>query len=343
MKNVFTKIWTSILAITLIVLTISPVYGDNLENLEVNEACFDNWQYFVSSQLSFDEFSEYWKDLFDRYSKNSCHYNDINQLTKQLDAVSKQIKDAFLKCSADQAVKLEVKYNEIKAELFYVRNFIDIPVTEIQTIPDEKVYSMMRTEFVLNSPDFTEEELKTLFDKFKTKYKDKISARYGQCKDTNFEELKKKWDSFVKNIKSMGDQANAVKDNWGKAISTPSKAMEGFVKGIENMRLNNIPSFKTPDQVVTEIYKEYEKTGAGEPTIVDIQLKIIDTSEEYVRKIDSASVRAEYEAKYKKGNDTVASEYDKKIQEIIDIINATFEPLSKLKTCTKKGGERQCQ
>jgi predicted DNA-binding protein (UPF0278 family) len=343
MKKLLIKIRTSILAIALIVLTISPAYGANPENLEVNEACFDNWQYFVTSQLSFNEFSEYWKDLFDRYSKNICHYNDINQLTKQLDAVSKQIKDAFLKCNAAQALTLEKKYNEIKAELFYVRNFIDIPVSEIQTIPDEKVYNLMRSEFVLDNQNFTEEELKTIFDKFKTKYKDKIGTRYGQCKDADFEELKKKWDSFIKNIKSLGDQAKSVKDNWGKAISTPSTAMEGFVKGIENMRLNNLPAIKTPDQVVTEIYKEYEKTGAGEPTIVDIQTKIIDTSEEYNRKVDSASVRAEYEAKYKKGNDAVASEYDKKIQEILDIVNATFEPLSKLKTCTKKGGERQCQ
>ncbi len=343
MKNLFTKIWTSILALALIGLTISPAYGDNLENLEVNQTCFDNWQNFVTSQLSYNDFSEYWKDLFDRYSKNICHYNDISQLIKQLDAISKQIKDAFLKCNAEQGVTLEVKYNETKAELFYVRNFIDIPVSEIQTIPDEKVYSMMRSAFVLDNTDFTDEELKTLFDKFKAKYKDKIGARYGQCKDADFEELKKKWDSFVKNIKSLGDQAKSVKDNWGKAISTPSKAMEGFVKGIENMRLNNIPSIKTPDQIVNELYKEGEKSGSGEPTIVDIQSKIVDTSEEYVRKIDSASVRAEYEAKYKKGNDTVASEYDKKIQEIIDIVNATFEPLSKLKTCTKKSSERQCQ
>lgn len=343
MKNLIKKIGAIIAIITVMSLTSSTALSQNLGNLEVNPSCFDDWQYFVTSQLSFNEFKEFWKDLFDRYNKNICHYDDINNLVKQLDSVNNQIKEAFLGCKTEQGLTLQKKYNEIKAELFYVRNFINIPVSEIQTIPDEKVYNMMRSEFVLDSPVFTEDELKTLFDRFKEKYKSKITTKYAKCKDADFEELKKKWDSFVKNIKTMGDQAKSIKTNWGKAISTPEKAMESFVKGIENMRLNNLPSFKTPDQIINELYKEGQTTGAGEPDLVEIQTKVIENAEEYTRKVDSASVRAEYEAKYKKGNDEVASAYEKKIQEIIDITTATFDPLNKLKTCSKKAADRQCQ
>jgi len=342
MKKVLKKLLVKILILSVITLNTSTVYS---QNLEVNESCFEDWQYFISSQLSYNEFREFWNDIFDRYMKNLCHYQDIRQVINQQEALSEQIKEAYLSCNAEQAIELEEKYDELRAELFYLRNFIEIPVSDIQKIPDDKVYGLMRSEFVLNSVVFTEKELKPLFDSFTEKYKNKISTKYAKCKDPNFEALKERWDSFVENIKALSTEQPqpSVNANWGRAISTPHKAIEDFVGGIKNQRLNNLPAVKTPDEVVNELYKESEKTGGAEPTIADIQSAVMKTAREYVKKAESASLRAEYEAKYKKGNDAVTSEYERKIQEIIDIAESTFDPFNKLKKCSKSAGERQCQ
>jgi len=343
MKNLLQKIWITLLITALMGLNISPALGQEGSSLEVNEECFDDWQFFITSQISFNEFKEFWEDIFVRYNKNTCHYMDIYQLVKQLDAISIQIKDAYLSCNIDQTIKLNTKYLELKAEIYYLRNFIDIPGSDVQKIPDEKIFKLMRSEFVLNSTDFTDEELKTLFDKFVSKYKNKITSKYKECKDADIETLKKKWDSFVKNIKSMGDTGKSLKDNWGKATSLPSKGMDNLIKGLENMRLNNLPSIKSPDEIVKDLLKQKAKSGSTEPTIVETQTAIIDTSEEFIRKVGGASLRSQYEAKYKKGNDQVSSDYEKKIQQIIDVVTSTYDPLTKLKKCANKSGERQCQ
>lgn len=314
------------------------------DNLQVDESCFNEWESFVSSVISYDSFGEFWKDIFVRYNKNLCHYQDIASTLDKIDAVRKQIKQNFLSCNSKQATTLANQYYELEAELWFLRNFIDIPNSEIQELPEEKVQELMRQEFVLSKQYFEEEKVTELYDKFKKKYKGKVSSTYKKCEDPDIGALKKKWKSFKENIKSLGqDTGKTIKAEWNKAINNPAKGMQGFIKGVQSFRLNSVPALKTPDKIVAAMTKELEKTSGVPPSLDEAQATITRTYDAYNKTVNTTAVKAEYESLYKQGGDSLAESYVNKIKEINKVIIETYDPLVKLKECTKKTGERQCQ
>ncbi|MFC1599440.1 hypothetical protein ACFL3T_00240 [Patescibacteria group bacterium] len=328
----------------------SAAYAQNLpdvpdpNNLKVDEQCFDQWESFVSSVISYDSFTEFWKDIFVRYNKNLCHYMDISSILDQIDATRQQIKKNFLTCNAPAATLLTNQYFELEAELFFLRNFIDIPNSEVQELPEEKVQELLRQNFVLNKRYFTDEKVKELYDKFKKKYKGKVASTYKKCEDPDIGALKKKWNSFKENIKSLGqDTGKTIKAEWGKAINNPAKGMQGFIKGVESFRLNSIPALKTPDKIVAAMTKELNKSGGVPPSLDEAQASIDITYAQFTKTVNTTAVKAEYESLYKQGGDSLAESYVNKIKEINEVVIQTYDPLIKLKECTKKTGERQCQ
>lgn len=325
-------------------LSSSAVYAQNLDNLQIDPDCFDKWDSFISTTISYDSFSEFWEDIFVRYNKNLCHYMDISNLLKQIDALKEQIKTSFLSCNSSATTTLINQYYELEAEVYFLRNFIDIPNSTIQELSDEKMAELLRQYFVLDKGYFTDEKVKELFDKFKSKYKGKVSSTYKNCEDPSIEALKKKWNSLKENIKSMGqDAGKTVKSEWNKAINNPAKGMQGFIQGVQAFRLNSIPAFKTPDKIFVDLNKELTSTSGVGPTLDEMQAAVQKSNTEYLKTVDTTKVKAEYEALYKQGGDSLAESYVNKIKEINEVVLQTFDPLIKMKECAKKTGERQCQ
>ena len=333
-----------------LILTMTLTIGGNaaygqIDKLKVDENCFNDWQTFSSAIISYNSFTEFWEDIFVRYNKNLCHYTDIAKVLDQIDAVRDEIKKNFLSCNAAQAATLKDKYYELEFELFFLRNFIDIPQSEIQEIPAEKVLEQLRQEFVLNKSYFDEAKAKELFDRFKKKYQGKVKTTYKNCEDPDIAALKKKWNSLKDTIKSMGqDAGKSITAEWNKSINNPPKGMEQFIKGVQGFRLNNLPAFPTPDKILADLTKDIAKSGSSiEPTLFEAQQKIDQVQITHIKKVDTVGVKAEYEALYKQGGDSLAESYVKKIQEINKVVIETFDPLTKVKECAKKTGERQCQ
>lgn len=331
-----------------ITLTIggNAAYGQaSTDKLKVNEICFNDWQTFSSAIISYNSFTEFWEDIFVRYNQNLCHYTDIAKVLDQIDAARDEIKKNFLSCNAAQAATIKAKYYELEFELFFLRNFIDIPKSEIQEIPAEKVLEMLRQEFVLNKGYFDETKAKELFDRFKKKYQGKVKTTYKNCEDPDIAALTKKWNSLKDTIKSIGqDAGKSIQSEWNKAINNPPKGMESFIKGVQGFRLNSLPAFPTPDKIIGDLQKDIAKSGSLlEPTLSEAQQTIDQVQTAHITKVNTTNVKAEYEALYKQGGDSLAESYVKKIQEINKIVIETFDPLSKMKECAKKTGERQCQ
>lgn len=317
----------------------SAVYAQNPDDLQIDQNCFDNWDSFVSSVISYDSFTEFWKDIFVRYNKNLCHYMDISNTLDRIDAVRQQIKTNYLSCNAAAAATLTAQYYELEAELFFLRNFIDIPNSTIQELPEDKMAELLRQNFVLNKKYFTDEKVKELFEKFKKKYQGKVNSTYKNCPDQSIEALKKKWNSLKENIKSMGqDAGTTLKSEWNKSINNPAKGMQGFIQGVQNFRLNSIPPIKTPDKIFEELSKDI-----GSPTLDEMEAAVRQTNTEYTKTIDTTKIKAEYEALYKQGGDSLAESYVNMIKEINKIVIDTYDPLTKMKECAQKTGERQCQ
>lgn len=307
--------------------------------ISINTSCFTEWDTFISSTISINAFKEYWKDILVRYNQNTCYYMDIDALLKQIDTARSGLRTAILGCNDQQVATLKVKYYELEIELDYLRSFVSFADKKGKLISEEKVYKGLKKKYVDEKLLFTEEDFKKLFDKYKSKYQSKLSSVYSKCQDASIKKLVDKWNQLVESIKGMGASAKSIKADFDKAINTPPTGTRGFINNLKTFKLDSIAPIKTPTEILNESTK---KTGT-EPTIDQLQLSIVQTSQEYSETIQKTSLTAEYEALYKHGGDSLAQSYEKILIDLNKIIESSYKPLEDLKQCAKKSADRQCQ
>ncbi|MBU1445768.1 hypothetical protein KKD70_00715 [Patescibacteria group bacterium] len=303
--------------------------------------CERDWSTFISATISYDGFVEYWKDIFYRYNKNICYYMDIDNILKKLEKAREQIRNAFLTCASTRAQSLAKTYYKLEAELYFLRNFVDLGNSKLIKVADEKVYQGFRDNFYINKSYFTEEEVLNLFKEFKAKYGDRISKTYAECQDPGIKMIKDKWNSLVTNFKSMGGTGKAIKDHWDKSLNAPVQRTGQFLGGVLDVRLNGLPVKKGIDQIYNEIKKKMPITSA--PTVIELQNKTAVESETYATKTDKATLMAEYEALYKNGSDTMSKDFENKVKELNEILKNTYKPIENMTDCTKATKDRQCK
>src|SRR5262249_25140524 len=136
-----------------------------------------DWGSFISSVISYDDFNEYFKDLFVRYSANICLYTDIDSVQTKIKKVREQIRKAFFVCDPN-ANKLKRTYYELQAELFFLRKFVDMKNGQMLVVPDQEVIKQLKSYFVINKNFLSNEDIQKLFDKFKQKYGEKTKTTY---------------------------------------------------------------------------------------------------------------------------------------------------------------------
>jgi len=336
-KNKITQI---VLATVIILqLTNNPSLATAQSSVSINTSCFTEWDTFISSTISIRGFKEYWKDILVRYNRNTCYYMDIENVLKQIDTTRSQLRTAILGCDDEQVKPLKAKYYELETELEYLRSFVSFADKKGKLISEEKVYKEMKKIYVDDKLIFTEEDFKKLFDRYKIKYKSKLSSVYSKCQDASIKKLVDKWDQLVKSVKSMEADVKSIKADFDKAINTPPTGTKQFINNLRQLRLDSIPPIKTP----TEIFNQTIKDSGSEPTIDQLQIAVSKTEQEYNQTIKKTSLTAEYEALYKHGGDSVASSYEKVLIDLNKIIESTYKPLEDLKQCAKKSADRQCQ
>jgi len=332
---------------TIITLTIlvSVLFGQLSAQAQVKSGkealCERDWSTFISATISYNGFVEYWKDIFYRYNKNICYYMDIDNVLQKLEKSREQLRNAFLTCASDRTLSLTKTYYKLEAELYFLRNFVDLGNNKLIKVADEKVYQGFKNEFYLNQSYFTDKEVLDLFKQFKAKYGDRITKTYAQCQDPGIKMIKDKWNSLVTNFKNMGGSGKAIKDHWDKSLNTPVNRTGQFLNGVMDIRLNGLPIKKG----ITQIYNEMKKQMPveAEPTIIDLQNKNVAESESYAAKTEKASLMAEYEALYKYGSDNMAKDFENKIKELNKIISNTYKPIENMTDCAKKTKDRQCK
>ncbi|MBN1494324.1 hypothetical protein JW911_01150 [Candidatus Peregrinibacteria bacterium] len=330
-----------ITAILICSFNISPALAAeiNQQNVVNTVICERDWLGYISTTLSYADFTETWKDIFVRYNFNKCYFADIQNVLKQMDNTGGQLRKAFYACSPNSE-SLSKKYRELEVELMFLRNFIDFDKGKATKISEEKILQKLRNEYVLDSFIYTDDELKALFDKFKKKYGDKYSKVYLECIDPGLAQLSKKWDQIVKTVKELGTQTEKLAEDWNKTINTPVKRTEPFLQNTLNTRLNNLPALLSPDQVLTKFKTTY---GGIDPTISEFQQSVTLTQEEYAKKTTQAVITAQYESLYKDVGDSMAIEMENKLKELNTTIRETYLPIENLTQCTKTTDERQCK
>jgi hypothetical protein len=344
MKKENIKNRLKITAVSIITLFATTICGNTLyaqEELTVDPTCYNDWLSFVSSVVSYDSFTEYWKDIFYRYNKNICHYMDIANVQKQMDSLRNQIRNTFYSCNLENAVSLGQRYIELEAELFYLRNFVEFPQSKVEKLSDEKIYKNMLDKYLYENDFYTDEqEVRELFERYRTKYENRVET-YSKCEDPGLSMLMEKWDSLVENFKAMSESTEkAVKSNWNRAVNTPVKRTNPFTLGNLNDRLNNLPPPKTIDEIKSELQKEIP--GETQPTLESLQSAVSLHHEENVEKTNEATLMAKYETLYKKGGDNSTKSLVEKLKEINKLVNDTLPVFDSLESCAKKTEERQC-
>jgi len=294
---------------------------------------------FYSSMISFTEFTETWKDIFYRYPQNTCYYTDIENIAKQLETQRQNLRKAFYSCGTN-IENLKKSYFELEAEIMYLRNFISISQAGIKPVSDEKIMEKLTSYFVDDKNIYTTFETKDLFDKFKQKYKTKITGTYKDCKDAGIQALIKKWDQLVKTIKSFGSNLEKLSEEFNTAINTPVERTGSFINSFTTIRLNQLLAKLTPGQIIIQITKD---NGGSAPTLESVQQGVQSNEETYAQKITETSIAATYDALYKNGGDSMALDFVAKLKDLNTIVKDTFKPIESITDCTKKTSERQCK
>ena len=205
---------------------------------------------------------EPWKDILVR---NQCHATAVSGLINQQDKVRKTIRDAFLTCKTEKLPAYKRAFNELNAEIYYVRHVVDgdvvisLPYDLLSTrmledegeiyYPQEKLYSEMKTRYV-DSGDFEIEEFDILFADLVDKYAD-LKKTYVLCENGSWKVVEEKFNEFLESFEEMGDdfkndikgQAEKVKEAVGLEGGFPieafnQKSVPGFLGSFTQTNFN---------------------------------------------------------------------------------------------------------
>jgi hypothetical protein len=299
-----------------------------------------DWGAFISALIDFDDFSEYWKDILERYSSNICHYNDIDALLKKITSVREQIRKAFYVCG--DTSKMKQTYYELEAELFYLRKYINTDYSGFTVVSDQKVINDLKSYFVMDKGYFSDEQILALFNNFKAKYASKIKV-YQECKDPTWQNLVDKWNEFKDSAGGITPALNAAKQSaekrWDRMANTSLNLGRDFWGGFLDVRINNLPAKEGLNQILAELEKN---TPSGAVTFDELQAAqtISDSSYNYLAAQET--YLAQYQMMYMETSDEFAIEITSKLKTLDDIVNKSYPYQNQTIQCVKSVNQKQC-
>lgn len=297
---------------------------------------------FLSALVSYDDFIEYWKDIFYRYNANICHYSDIDNLMTRINKVRVQIRKAFFTCG--NTGQLKDTYYELEAELYYLRKYIDAGNGNFKVANDTKVYNDLRGYFVLNKSWLTKDKAKKLFDSFKEKYSTKLTT-YRECKDPGLQALVDKWNEFKANLGGIGpamkQASDSITKNWNRMKNTPfgSGISAEFSVGFSDLRQNQIPPRQDFQQTADELTKD---PSAGPPTYDQLLVAQSVKNVSYNYNFQQANYLATYQQLYYETADQFSNDISSILDTLKQIIQSSFRYQNQTIQCVGSLNKKQC-
>lgn len=296
-----------------------------------------DWSTFLSSVISYDDFTEYWKDVIVRYNSNICLYNDISLLLKRIEQARAQIRKAFYDCSPT-ATKLKENYYELEAELYFLRKYIQVGNDQIIFARDEDVRNSLKDYFVFNKGFFTAEKVDQLYTKFKAKYQGRQSI-YAQCKSPTWENLIAKWNDVTERIKNSGSQFTTnISNKWNKAVNAPLTRTGNLLRGLLDIRINDID----PKTALSDIAAEMNKLYPSGYSFQQFQQAQANEEARYRNDLDRTTIMAQYEFLYKDTSGTSQNFASDRLTTLRQTIQRTFPPILQTYSCTSGIVNKTC-
>lgn len=307
---------------------------------------FKRWGDFVQHGLSFDDWTQNWKDIFNR---NACQREDIVVLQKRLEKTRTQIRQRIFSCNykaLDSLINLEVR---LQIELDYIRRIVESDEERSTGNPDEtvlrnrtRVYQEMYSDIVNDRKLVDEVQFNTFFLQIEQKYSDRLSS-YTSCENPTWEELSQKWNSFVDSaagVKPAWDRLETtVSNKWEKVKKSPSQRAGNYLGGFLDIKLNGLD----PQKTLTDITQELaEVSPGGLPTYFDVLDRFEVESQRYAAEDEKVRRFARYEALYRHSSDDVVGALGSKLVELNKIIKGTFPVMENLRSCVSSVAAKQC-
>lgn len=307
---------------------------------------FQNWDVLIKNGVSSTDFLATWGDVLTR---NACQRDDIFSLEKALQASQNQLRQKIFACQTGSAIQsLTRQINDLKFEIEYLRNVID--TDDEQPSPDgskgivrspTKLKQLLQQSVVVQRGLVDSARFSELFTKFEAKYASRIDS-YRNCKDENWEALRDSWNTFADTWAGLSPAWKKAKKNTEiKVQALTSPMSDNFLKGLFDVRLNNLSPQQTLTDIAAQLQKNSGKGGAAPDFLNILSGSDVDLSR-YDREKDIAERKARYEVLYKEFGDSAADAMLTEVKNLNTTVKETLPIADKVRACTQKVAERQC-
>lgn len=299
---------------------------------------------------------EMWNDVLYR---NKCQTSDIAGLINQRDKMRTYIRDAFITCNTSKLPNLKKGYNELSAELYYLRNVtnkkvaVNLPYDILSTrmlqnpseffYPKEKLYPEMKAKYTANGL-MSDLDFDKMFSKFETKYQTRKNS-YIICENSSWEAVSKKWDEFISTLFGVAPAAKTVKKSMAQRSekiveSVSDKSLTEYLSGVVSINLNNL----APEEGVNRIVDKLVESSPSSRAITPEQATnaIAQTKTAYDLKALREEMSSNFYVRYKEISDSSVGIFVQSLSSLITALSDSLQPMENLLGCTKLVNSKQC-
>ncbi len=314
---------------------------------------------FIFNDGFYDGVIEPWKDILMR---NKCQSTDIGGLILQQDKMRQYIRDAFLTCKSEKVPALKRAMDEVKIEIYYVRNIVDgsvvasMPFDLISTRKAENADSLKTSTAKIEGDIkekysgkivLSETELDILIAKLHVKYKDRVNE-YIVCKNDAWEQVSKKWKEFVDSAGGLGTAAKTAKKEIAGAAeklveSVNANSLKATYKGWLQININNLDAKEGIADIAEKFKQNAPTTGSSGTITQSALLDAISVSDiNYDLKKTRSEMNTKFKSLYKETSDSGTRLLVTGLDTYNTTLKHTFPILDKILQGAKDMNKRQC-
>ena len=294
---------------------------------------------FVSSVLDYNDFVEYWNDIFVRYNANMCLYQDVDGLLQRIEKIRKQIRQAFYSCDASSKT-LAKTYDELVAELYFLRHYVDASKGQVLITNDKSLVNDFMTTFVDDKSFFTKEDAQVLLQKFTDKYQSREQS-YLTCADPTWENLVQKWNEFESNVGGFGAVTQAgesISKQWDGVLDSPFERTGNLLGGLLDAKINGLDPATAWSDIASDLTKN---TGTGY-TFEQFTAAATQDAVFHQSILTRTQYLAQYQQAYQQSSGSIVKEVSDRLNTLKDTIEKTFPFIQKTADCTQGIIDRTC-
>ncbi|MFH1533658.1 MAG: hypothetical protein ABID64_01895 [Nitrospirota bacterium] len=314
---------------------------------------------FIFNDGFYNGVIEPWKDILMR---NKCQATDISGLIIQQDKMRQYIRDAFLTCKSEKVPALKRGMDELKIEIYYVRNIVDgtvvasMPFDLISTRQAENPETLKTStakidadikEKYSSKTVLSDSELDILIAKLHVKYKDRVNE-YIKCTNDAWSQVSKKWKEFVDSAGGLGTAAKtAEKEIAGAAEklveSVNADSLKATYKGWLQININNLEAKEGLTEIANKLKQNVPGTGSSGTITQSALLDAISvTDTNYDLNKTRAEMNTKFKSLYKETSDSGTQLLVTGLDTYNKTLTETFPILAKILEGTKDMNKRQC-